>query len=106
MHKLVANQFIPRPLDEVFAFFAHPDNLARITPPSMRFELALRRTGRCGPDSRSTIAIRPLPVFPVRWRTAHRGYDPPRSFVDVQAPRAVPSLGASRTLPSRSMAGP
>ena len=38
MHKLVAKQFIPRPVDEVFAFFADPDNLARLTPPAMRFE--------------------------------------------------------------------
>ena len=38
-HQLVATQLVPRSRDEVFAFFATPDNLARLTPPGMRFEL-------------------------------------------------------------------
>lgn len=38
-HRLEADQFVPRPLDEVFAFFARPENLAALTPPSMDFEI-------------------------------------------------------------------
>ena len=37
-HTLSASQFIARPIDEVFAFFAEPRNLARITPSTMSFE--------------------------------------------------------------------
>ncbi len=32
-------QFIPRPLDEVWAFFSRPENLNAITPPDMSFEI-------------------------------------------------------------------
>jgi len=37
LHRLSATQVVPRPIDEVFAFFADPSNLARLTPPDMRF---------------------------------------------------------------------
>ncbi len=32
-------QYIPRPLDEVWAFFAHPQNLNAVTPEDVRFEI-------------------------------------------------------------------
>lgn len=32
-------QFIPRPLDEIWAFFSRPENLNAITPPDMSFEI-------------------------------------------------------------------
>ena len=39
MPTLRSSQIIPAPRDEVFAFFAEPRNLARITPPALGFEL-------------------------------------------------------------------
>jgi len=36
LHRVVV---VPRPLEEVFAFFADPGNLARITPPWLAFEM-------------------------------------------------------------------
>ena len=38
IHRLTASQRIPRPIDEVFAFFSKPENLVRITPPGLGFE--------------------------------------------------------------------
>lgn len=32
-------QFIPRPIEEVWAFFSRPENLNAITPPDMSFEI-------------------------------------------------------------------
>jgi len=32
-------QFIPRPMDEVWSFFSRPENLNAITPPDMSFEI-------------------------------------------------------------------
>jgi uncharacterized protein YbjT (DUF2867 family)/ligand-binding SRPBCC domain-containing protein len=85
-HRLVASQLVSRPLDEVFPFFAAPENLARLTPPGMRFEL------RSGDRAmRAGLAIeyrlRPLPMLPVRvgWQTRIEAYDPPNVFSDVQA---------------------
>jgi ligand-binding SRPBCC domain-containing protein len=34
-HRLVASQFVPRPLPEVFDFFSRAENLRRITPPNI-----------------------------------------------------------------------
>ncbi len=82
-HRLVATQVVPRALPEVFDFFASPDNLARITPPGMRFEFLTEDR-----DMRSGLLIdyklRPLPGIPVSWRTRIDAYDPPNGFEDVQ----------------------
>jgi NADH dehydrogenase len=82
-HRLVATQFIPRPLDDVFAFFATPVNLARITPPGMRFEfLTEDREMREGLEL--DYRLRPLLGIPVGWRTRIDAYDPPNRFHDLQ----------------------
>jgi len=36
---LERTQWVPRDLDEVFAFFADPRNLAEITPPWLHFRI-------------------------------------------------------------------
>ncbi|HET9456948.1 MAG TPA: SRPBCC family protein, partial [Candidatus Limnocylindrales bacterium] len=82
-HRLVATQFVPRPLGEVFAFFATPDNLARITPPAMRFEFVTSdRRMRQGLEI--DYRLRPLLGIPVSWRTRIDTYDPPTGFSDTQ----------------------
>ena len=83
-HTLHATQFIARPIDEVFDFFARPENLGRITPSGMGFELLTTETAmRAG----LTIdyRIRPLLGIPTRWRTEISRYDPPTHFADIQA---------------------
>jgi uncharacterized protein YbjT (DUF2867 family)/ligand-binding SRPBCC domain-containing protein len=83
-HQLLASQTIDRPLDEVFAFFAKPENLGRITPASMRFEQ--RSTDI---DMRAGLEIehriRPLLGIPMTWRSTIEAFDPPHSFIDVQS---------------------
>ena len=83
-HLLIREQVVPRPTSEVFAFFADAQNLERITPSSLRFRIR----------SPVPIQMRPgavidydLSLFGVRfgWRTVIEAFDPPHSFVDVQA---------------------
>lgn len=82
-HRLVARQLIHRPIDDVFAFFAEPDNLRRLTPSSMRFEfLTEDRSMREGLEI--DYRLRPLLGIAVAWRTRIDTYDPPRSFSDTQ----------------------
>ena len=82
-HVLRTSQLVARPIDEVFAFFSRPENLARLTPPSMGFErLSTDLEMRSGLEI--DYRIRPLLGIPMRWRTRIDAYDPPRRFSDIQ----------------------
>gem|GEM_PF-128366 len=82
-HRLHASQVVARPIDEVFAFFSRPENLARITPAGMGFDrLSTDLAMRAGLEI--DYRIRPLLGIPMRWRTRIESYDPPFSFSDVQ----------------------
>ncbi len=81
--RLLATQHIQRPRDEVFDFFAQPDNLGRITPGSMGFET--RSDDRRMRDGLEIeYRIRPLLGIPTTWRSRIEAYDPPQGFRDVQ----------------------
>jgi ligand-binding SRPBCC domain-containing protein len=73
---------LPYPREEVFAFFERPENLQRLTPPSLGFRMltpsVVMREGAL-----MDYTIRLLGV-PVRWTTFIDSYDPPRAFSDVQ----------------------
>jgi ligand-binding SRPBCC domain-containing protein len=74
---------VDRPIGEVFAFFERPENLERITPPSMGMRiLSADREMRDGLEI--DYAITPFPHVPARLRSRITAYDPPNSFVDVQ----------------------
>ena len=82
-HHLHASQLVARPIDEVFAFFSRPENLARITPPSMGFDRLSDDTEmRAGLEI--DYRIRPLLGIPMRWRTRIDAYQPPTGFGDIQ----------------------
>jgi uncharacterized protein YbjT (DUF2867 family)/ligand-binding SRPBCC domain-containing protein len=82
-HRLSARQFVPRPIDEVFAFFSRPENLGRITPASMGFELlSTDRVMRPGLEIR--YRIRPLFGIPLTWTTKITHSEPPTRFRDIQ----------------------
>ena len=59
--------FIPRPLDEVFAFFADPHNLERITPPLLRFEVVSVSTAAVEEGTVIDYRLR-LHGIPLKWR--------------------------------------
>ena len=83
VHRLMTEHTVARPRAEVFAFFSRPENLARITPPGMRF--AMVSTDReMRPGLRIAYTLRPLPLIPTRWVSVITRYDPPDGFVDVQ----------------------
>ncbi len=81
-HILEARVWLAKPRAEVFAFFADPRNLARLTPPWLGFRLLTPRP-ELAPFAVLDYRIRWLGL-PLRWRTVIREYDPPARFVDVQ----------------------
>jgi ligand-binding SRPBCC domain-containing protein len=83
MRSLHRRQWLARPLDDVFAFFARPENLADITPPWLGFRIVT--PGPLTMQSGLTIDYT-VRVFGVRtrWRSLIAAYEPPRVFCDVQ----------------------
>ncbi len=76
-------QWIERPRDEVFAFFADAGNLEVITPPWLRFRVLGMDTPRIQQGSliRYKLSLRGIPFG---WKTQIRTWDPPYRFTDVQ----------------------
>ena len=75
--------WLPKPLDEVFPFFADAHNLQRITPPWLRFEV---QTPSPIPMKVGQTIDYKLKVhgFPLRWRSEITAWQPPYRFVDEQ----------------------
>jgi ligand-binding SRPBCC domain-containing protein len=79
---LSKTQWIARPPEEVFPFFANANNLERITPPWLRFKIL-------NPEVEMRVGARivyrlHLHGIPLRWESEIIDWDPPFRFVDVQ----------------------
>lgn len=83
MYTLTTTQVVARPIREVFAFFEKPENLTRITPQSMRFEILTPSpaTMKAGAVIDYSVSIFGLAT---RWTTLIADYESPYRFTDVQ----------------------
>jgi hypothetical protein len=81
-HTLRSEQWILRPIEEVFAFFADARNLETITP-LLGFRILQVSTDSIvqGTEIRYRLSLHGLPLH---WLTEIRIWDPPHRFVDVQ----------------------
>lgn len=79
---LERSQFVPRSLDETFAFFADPLNLESITPDWLRFRI-VEAPERLARGSLLRYRLRLFGV-PIGWRTEITDWQPPRAFTDTQ----------------------
>ena len=80
---LAREQWIPRPVQDVFAFFADAKNLGAITPFWLSFRILSTEPIAMRTGAQIVYSLR-WHRFPVRWVTEIRRWDPPDSFVDVQ----------------------
>lgn len=74
---------IAAPLPRVFDFFAQPENLVRITPPSARFRIVAGPNRRLRDGDRVDYAMRVFGL-PFRWRSRIESWREGESFADVQ----------------------
>jgi ligand-binding SRPBCC domain-containing protein len=81
-YELHRRQWVARPIDEVFDFFARAENLEQLTPDFLRFQI-MRIPPRMEAGARIEYKIR-IHGLPVRWRTIIEKWNPPLEFVDIQ----------------------
>lgn len=82
-HTLRREQWIPRPLQEVFGFFSDARNLQEITPSWLGFRILTPGPIRIAAGARLRYRLS-LHGLPIAWTTEIRHWDPPFRFVDVQ----------------------
>lgn len=82
---LYKEQCLPITIDEAWQFFSHPANLAKITPPEVKFE-TLTDIGdqKSYNGMRIKYKLRPLMNIPLSWETEIRNVNAPVQFMDKQ----------------------
>ena len=83
LHVLQREQRVPYPADEVFAFFACPENLARITPPLLDVRILTPSPVTMKEGTLIDYTLR-LWGIPLHWRTLITRFDSPLGFIDEQ----------------------
>lgn len=81
-YQLHVEQTLPRPLAEVFPFFADARNLERITPPWLHFSILSQ-------DLEMRVGLKidyrlKLHGIPLHWQSEITAWEPPLRFVDEQ----------------------
>lgn len=74
---------LPRSLDTVFPFFANADNLEKITPPWLRFEILTPEPIDMNVGTLIEYRLR-LHGIALRWESEITRWEPPFRFVDEQ----------------------
>jgi ligand-binding SRPBCC domain-containing protein len=82
-YTLQQEQWFPRPINEVFTFFADAHNLEAITPPWLGFKILTMSTISITEGTVIRYRLR-LHGVPIHWQTDICKWDPPYCFVDVQ----------------------
>lgn len=78
-----SEQYVPRPLPEVFEFFSRAENLQELTPGWLHFRILSVDPPQIQKGTLIRYALR-WRIFPIRWTTEITEFEPPYRFVDVQ----------------------
>jgi ligand-binding SRPBCC domain-containing protein len=80
---LTTEVWLPRPVEEVFAFFADPRNLDALTPSWLHFHIESVPERELGAGATIAYRLR-WRWLPLAWRTEITAWEPPFRFVDTQ----------------------
>ncbi|MEQ8769403.1 MAG: SRPBCC family protein [Phycisphaerales bacterium] len=81
--RLTCRLIVPRPVSDVFPFFADAHNLEELTPDTVRFNVLTPRPIEMKPGAIIDYKLK-IKGVPIRWRTEIPVWDPPHQFVDNQ----------------------
>ena len=84
MYRLEKEQFVPASLSEVWDFFSSPENLVKITPEHMRFEILGMPPEKIYPGLFIRYRVSPFPGYRTGWTTEITHVDQNKFFVDEQ----------------------
>lgn len=84
LHRFEGELTLPIELEEAWAFFSSPRNLAKITPPEMGFEVTSPLPDEMYSGLIVTYRVRPMLGLPVTWVTEIKHVEPGVRFVDEQ----------------------
>lgn len=84
IHRFETTERLPISLEEAWAFFSDPRNLAVLTPPSLGFDILGDPPESMYPGLMLHYRVRPLFRVPVTWLTEITHVREPKFFVDEQ----------------------
>ncbi len=84
IHRLHYVQILPVNIDKAWGFFSKPENLDRITPGWLRFEILSIPADEMYPGMLIEYVIKALAGIPMRWLTEITHVQKPEIFVDEQ----------------------
>lgn len=81
---LRTTQFIPASLDECWSFFSSPENLEKITPPSMAFKILSEKEPKMYAGQIIIYSVKPFPFIKMTWVTEISQVKKGEFFIDEQ----------------------
>ena len=84
IYQLKTKQFLPISIDKAWEFFSNPNNLSKITPPWLNFEVTSQLENKVYAGMIITYKVRPLLNIPITWVTEITHVRQPNFFVDEQ----------------------
>ena len=80
---LITSQWLPGPLEEIFEFFSRPENLQKLTPNQLRFQILTPSPIEMREGLKIEYKLKVHHV-PLRWTSLISRWDPPHCFTDEQ----------------------
>ena len=84
IYTLTCELITDKSLNDTFAIFEDPYNLAKITPSWLSFQVTSKEKVQMRKGAEIYYTIKWLGI-PMKWKTIIREYDPPHLFIDEQA---------------------
>ncbi|MGH2866306.1 MAG: SRPBCC family protein [Solirubrobacteraceae bacterium] len=94
-HRLEREQFLPQPVEQVFAFFAEARNLERLTPSWLSFQVLAPEPIEMKVGTLIDYRLR-LHGLPRRWTSRIEEWVPGHAFVDRQVKGPLPAVASPR----------